>query len=417
MRQRTLVHQLLGTAIFALLSITVTGQQQTAPSTPAPTTPNNPGTPTPGTRTPTPTTPTQPGQQRTPDQLQFPEMQRPMFLSGKVVMEDGSAPPESVTIERVCNGVPRPEGVTDSKGRFSFELGRNTGMFMDASVSSPDFGPGAMGGGRQNSMGGPNMGIRERDLLGCELRAALPGFRSEVVNLSGRRFLENPDIGTIVLRRMGNVEGLTISATSLAAPKEARKAFEKAREAAKKNKLEDAQKQYEKAIELYPRYAAAWNELGQVHERRKDTEAARKAFSEALTIDQKFISPYEGLAQIAARENKWQDVADITDRMLRLNPVDFPRAYFFNAVANLNLQRLDDAEKSAVRLLEMDPHHKFAKAEHVLGLILAQKQDYEGAAVHIRKFIAHAPAGADLDLAKKQLGQLEEALASRVRQQ
>jgi tetratricopeptide (TPR) repeat protein len=411
MRQRILVPQLLGTAIFALLSITVTGQQQqTGPPTPAPSTPNTPSTPTPGTRTPTPT---QPGQQRTPDQLQFPEMQRPMFLSGKVIMEDGTPPPESVTIERICNGVARPEGVTDSKGRFSFELGRNTGMFMDASVSSPDFGAGSMGGGRQSGAMGPNMGIRERDLLGCELRAALPGFRSDNVNLSGRRFLENPDIGTIVLRRMGNVEGLTISATSLTAPKDAKKALEKAREAAKKNKLEDAQKHYEKALEIYPKYAVAWHELGTVHDRRKDPEAARKAFSEALAVDQKFISPYDGLAQMAARENNWQEVADITDRMLRLNPVDFPRAYFYNAVAKLNLQKLDEAEKSATQLLEMDPNHRYVKAEHVLGLILAQKQDYANAAVHIRKFITTAPAGTDVELAKKQLDQLEKALAAK----
>lgn len=415
MRQRILVPQLLGTAIFALLSTTVTGQQ-TAPTTPAPTTPT-PGTTTPGGRTPTPTTPTQPGQQRTPDQLQFPEMQRPMFLSGKVIMEDGTAPPESVTIERVCNGVPRPEGMTDSKGRFSFELGRNMGMFMDASVSSPDFGPGGFGNTRQSTGGaGPNMGVRERDLLGCELRASLPGFRSDVVNLSGRRFLENPDIGTIVLRRMGNVEGLTISATSLAAPKDAKKSLDKGRESARKNKLDEAVKHYEKAVEVYPKYAAAWYELGTVHERRKDAEAARKAFTEALSADQKFISPYEGLAQIAANEANWQEVADITDRMLRLNPVDFPRAYFFNAVAKFNLKKLDEAEESARHLIQMDPQHKFAKAEHVLGLILAQKQDYAKAATHIRNFISFAPVGTDLELAKKQLGQLEEAVAAQTRQ-
>lgn len=340
-----------------------------------------------------------------------------MFMSGKVIMEDGTPPPEAVTIERVCNGIARPEGVTDSKGRFSFELGRNTGMFMDASVSSPDFGPGTMSGSRGGSGIGPNMGIRERDLLGCELRAALPGFRSDVVNLSGRRFLENPDVGTIVLRRMGNVEGLTISATSLAAPKDAKKAFEKGRDAAKKNKLEDAQKHLQKALEIYPKYAVAWHELGLVHDRRKDPQAARQAFEKALEVDQKFISPYDGLAQMAARENNWQEVADITDRMLRLNPIDFPRAYFYNAVAKLNLQKLDDAQVSATRLIEMDPSNRYIKVEHVLGLILAQKQDYAGAAVHIRKFITDAPKGTDLEQAKKQLSQLEQALAARSQQQ
>ena len=29
---------------------------------------------------------------------------RPVFLSGKVVMEDGTPPPDAVIIERVCGG-------------------------------------------------------------------------------------------------------------------------------------------------------------------------------------------------------------------------------------------------------------------------------------------------------------------------
>src|SRR5262249_57564148 len=63
----------------------------------------------------------QPGQ----NQTQFPEMQRPIFLSGKVMLDDGTPPPETVVIERICNGNPRPEAYTDSKGRFSFQLPNN----------------------------------------------------------------------------------------------------------------------------------------------------------------------------------------------------------------------------------------------------------------------------------------------------
>lgn len=336
-----------------------------------------------------------------------------MFLSGKVVLDDGTPPPESVMIERICNGVIRPEGYTDSKGRFSFELGRNSNMFMDASTSGPgEFGgiPGSASSTRQQQTG--MGGVRERDLMGCELRASLPGFRSDIVNLAGRRFLDNPDVGTMILHRLGNVEGLTISATSMAAPKDAKKALDKGRESLKKNKLEDAQKNFEKAVEIYPKYAVAWYELGAVQDRLKNGDGAKKSFGEALNADAKYISPYEGLAQIAAREQKWQEVADITDRMIRLNPVDFPRAFFYNAVAKLNLQKLDEAEKSASRLLEMDPQHRIPKAEHVMGIILAQKQDLPGAAVHIKKFIEVAPPGTDLDLAKKQLDQIEKAVSA-----
>ncbi|HEY7389205.1 MAG TPA: tetratricopeptide repeat protein [Bryobacteraceae bacterium] len=387
------------------------GAGATTPGTPAPNVPGNPGT-----RNPTPNIPgTIPGQPQTPgQQLPYPDMNRPIFLSGKVVMDDGSKPPEPVAIERVCNGIVRREQFTDSKGHFSFQLGQNNYAYTDASTSAADGIPNSRGINSVNNMPGmPSRGFSERDLFGCELRASLPGFRSDVVNLANHRAMDNPDLGTIVLHRLGNVEGLTISATSMAAPKDARKAYEKGREAASKGKLEDGQKQLEKAVEVYPKYAVAWYELGKVHQQNKDIEGARKAFGEALKADPKFISPYDNMAQMAAQEQKWDEVADITDRMIRLNPVDFPNAYYLNGVANLNLHRLDAAQKSASYLVSQDTNHRMPRASYLLGIVLAQKQDWNGAATQLRTFIDHAPPGSDLETPKKQLADVERALATK----
>jgi len=106
--------------------------------------------------------------------------------------------------------------------------------------------------------------------MGCEIRASLAGFRSDSVNLAGRRMLDNPEVGTIVLHRLANVEGTTISATTLQAPKDARKAYEKALDASRKGKIEDAQKNLEKAVNIYPQFAAAWSELGAIHEKNNE---------------------------------------------------------------------------------------------------------------------------------------------------
>ena len=63
---------------------------------------------------------------------------RPVFLSGKVVMEDGTPPPDSRNNRAGLRRDVRPEAYTDSKGRFSFQLGQNQGMMADASMSSAD---------------------------------------------------------------------------------------------------------------------------------------------------------------------------------------------------------------------------------------------------------------------------------------
>ena len=54
----------------------------------------------------------------------------PVFVSGRVMLEDGTAPTESVAIERVCaSGSPHTEGYTDGKGYFSIELGQKNLTF------------------------------------------------------------------------------------------------------------------------------------------------------------------------------------------------------------------------------------------------------------------------------------------------
>ena len=126
-----------------------------------------------------------------------------------MLSEGGGPPPEPATMELLCGGNARPQGYTDSKGRFSFQLGQNADVMADASYSPGFGGPGA-GPMTQN----PNANVRPRDLNGCELRASLAGFRSDSVSLATRRSLDDPDVGTIILHRMANVEGLTVSATS-----------------------------------------------------------------------------------------------------------------------------------------------------------------------------------------------------------
>jgi tetratricopeptide (TPR) repeat protein len=343
-------------------------------------------------------------------------MQRPIMVSGKVLMEDGTPPPELVTIERVCNGQPRPEGYTDSKGRFSITLGQNQHVMHDASVGGADplgGGFGGMGGGARGmgGMGGPGgRGISERDLMGCEIRAVLAGYRSEAVMLTGRRVMDNPDVGTIILRRLGNVEGFTYSATTMMAPKDAKKAFEKGMDRMKKKKADEAQKEFEKAVELYPKYAVAWYELGAIHRSQNRIEDARKAFEQSLAADNKFVKPYLDMALIAAGESKWQDVADTTDRLIRLNPVDFPQAFFYNSVANYNLQKFEAAEKSAAEAVKLDTNHRMPKAEHLLGVLKAMRNDLPAAAEHMRGYLKYAPQASDAGNVQKQLADIERRL-------
>ena len=401
---------LLCVSLPLAFGLSIFGQQPTSP-TPTPTgpTPTNPTSPTPGR------TPTQfPTNQPNPMEDQF---QRPLFISGKVLMEDGTPPPESIAIQLVCRGMPRTVAFTGPKGSFSADLNNrmNSAMFADASqpygggFDDMNRGSGTTSSQGRGAFGMGGNGLTERDLMGCDLQAYLPGFRSDVEHLASRHSMDNPDIGTLVLRRMANVEGLTISMTSALAPKDAKKAFEKARNEEKKQKWANAQGELEKAVSMYPKYAAAWHELGNVQLAQKDNEAARKSYAQALEADSKFVSPYLQLAIMAARDQKWEEVATDTDRLLRLNPVDFPQAWLYNALANYYLQKMDVAEKSARDGISHDPNHRYPKMHHLLGVLLAQKQDFTASAENLRAYLKYSPQATDADLVKKQLAEIEKA--------
>ena len=357
------------------------------------------------TGTGTPATTTRPGTTGTtgnsPFNTGFPsDAPRPILLTGKVVLDDGTAPPTGILIERICaGGRPHAEGYTDSKGHFTITLGQEVGVMADAS-EAPN--RGELGG--SNPLTG---GVRESQLTTCELRASFAGYRSDQVSLAGKRYMGESEVGAIILHRMQNVEGLTVSATSALAPKDARKAYEKGLEAVKKNKPDDAQKEFEKAVEGYPRYAVAWFELGRVYEQRDHADKAREAYKQSLTADSKYINPYERIYMLDARDQKWPEVAENTEKVLRLNPYDFPSAYYFNGLANLQLRKLDPAEKSMREAVKLDKRHENPRGNYILGIILANKQDYTGAAECLRAYLKDVPSGNDADRARQQLAELE----------
>jgi Flp pilus assembly protein TadD len=341
-----------------------------------------------------------------------------IFLSGVVAIDDGSPLPGRVLIERVCNGTPQPEGHTDSKGSFSLRLGETRGVFADGSSraattpTSPRAGSAQINAVDTGSVGGASGGVRESALWSCSIRAQLSGFRSDSIALAGRRGTDNPNVGTIVLHRLSNVEGFTTSATTRMASKDAQKAYQKGVEAAKKGNVDEAQKSFQKAVELYPQFATAWMDLGRIYEYRDHIAEARKAYQQALASDAKYGSPIERLYLLAVKENKWPEVADLTAKLARMNSFEFPGAYYYNAIANMQLDRLDASEKSAREALKLDTEGKNPRINYVLGAVLGMKRDFKGAAQYLAAYVRAAPGAKDIDLARQQLAEAEKLVAA-----
>src|ERR1039458_495678 len=276
----------------------------------------------------------------------------PQFVNGKVVLDDGTAPPDTVVIERLCRGFAHTEGHTDRKGAFGFELGHDDLVQDAGDFSNAITNPNAV---RVSSDPGadPNRPYRE-----CELRANLPGYRSDVVSLANYRPDGDPNIGTIMLHKMGDVEGRVISANTAGAPKNAAREYEKGMDAVKKGKGDDAAKAFAKATEFYPGFAAAWFELGKLQAAQLQIDAAHKSFAAAVAAEPKFLNPYLHLSQLAYRAKNWQELAAISGQALKLDPLDYPDLYTLNGLAHYGLKEMDAAEKRSEETEKLDTTHR-----------------------------------------------------------
>ncbi len=340
---------------------------------------------------------------------------RPIYISGKVVMQDGSLVLQNIAIQRVCGGISKTVAYTDSNGRFSFQWSDRNRIVTDAADAGSGSSRNSDSGGFGNaqSAGGANglatdpFGSR---MLNCELRASLAGFTSDTVKLFNRGIADNPDIGILVLSRLAGVEGSSISVTAMMAPKNARKAYEQGLTALLKNRPGDASKAFEKAVAVYPRYADAWVELGKLRIAQQSVAPARAALMKAMESDPKLVAPYMELGLLAAKDANWQESGKYLDRAVELDPVDFPQIWYADAVANYNLKKYDAAEKCARAAVNLDPRHANPRAEYLLGLVLAEKRDYAGAAAELKTYMKLAPNAPDRARVRDQLGQIEKLM-------
>src|SRR5580700_6315277 len=105
-------------------------------------------------------------------------------------------------------------------------------------------------------------------------------------------------------------------------PKEARRAFDKAAAALKAKRTDEAIRDYEQAVTLFPAYAEAWYELGNVRVDQRQPDAARSAFESAIHADPKYADAYMALAMVEQTARRWKQLVAVTDELLRINPID-----------------------------------------------------------------------------------------------
>ena len=406
MGHRIRIFVALALAMPLLLPLAVAQKPPAPKPTPPPTSPSG------GSSNPTSTLPNSQPIQPTTDLV--------MFLRGRVATSDGTPLPSDVLVERVCNNKVYQQLYASLHGDFSMQLGARSDSLVDVSGDSPSQSDATR---RDTSMGIPRTDLRQ-----CDLRVSTSGFRDGLVSLVSLDSAGgNVDVGVIVVKRAGKVEGATLSATPYRAPPNARKAYEKGLDAEKHGKLTNAHKYFQTAVDLYPTYVNAWFQLGTVLEKQNQKDAARAAYVRATTIDSRFLLPYLALASMAFQEENWTEVLRLTRHVFELDPlshtdvsgyivdsdpINSADAYFYNALANYKLNNFAEAEKSALKAEHMAMLSRYPQLHLLLAEIFARKDDYAPAISQLEIYLQLVPQAQNADQVRVQLARLQKLNAT-----
>ena len=140
-------------------------------------------------------------------------------------------------------------------------------------------------------------------------------------------------------------------------------------------RTEDARASYRQAVDVDPKYALAWNNLGVV-QARGAAEPAIEALRTALRLQGTFNAARLNLALLLFQLRRFQLALEAYRQVLSSEP-NSAAAWNGVGLVLVELKRFPDARNAFVRAVEADPDH--AGAHYNLSFTLSNLGDYDGA--------------------------------------
>jgi tetratricopeptide (TPR) repeat protein len=183
-----------------------------------------------------------------------------------------------------------------------------------------------------------------------------------------------------------------VRANQLAAPRTARKAFERAQRELRRKEPDYALagQHLEDAVQAYPGFAEAWDWLGQLRYHVGEHSRAIDAFEIAIRSDPRNLSPYLRLAAIALQQKRLQDAIRFADTALNLNPAT-AEGHYYRAAACHMLDQMDCALQSAAAIIAQQADRHYPRVHLITGDALAARGDFQSAAKEYGRVVELEP--------------------------
>jgi tetratricopeptide (TPR) repeat protein len=199
------------------------------------------------------------------------------------------------------------------------------------------------------------------------------------------------------------------SVADLKVPRGAAKEFNKATREMQQQDWKSAAATLQRAIKIYPQYAAAYNNLGVVYARIGDRSRELEALEQAITIDSRYAPAHLNLARMDIAANKFPEAEVELKQAASLEPADGVTLVLLSYVEYMD-RHFDDAVSDCrkVHALNDVPH---AFAHWTAAIALEQKNQIAEAGDEFRAFVKEEPSGDRADAARKELANIAAFLA------
>lgn len=180
-----------------------------------------------------------------------------------------------------------------------------------------------------------------------------------------------------------------VAAVDLNIPEGAKKEFGRGVDALQKNDWPEARRYFQKATELYPQYASAYNNLGVALMNLGQRNQGKQAFERAVSLNDHFANAYLNLGRVAVAEGKYPEAEAFLNKAVGLNPLN-PAGLLLLSHVEAQLGKYDECIAIARRLHNV-PHEGYALAHLFAARALEAKHDSSEAIAEYKIFLKEAP--------------------------
>jgi Tfp pilus assembly protein PilF len=198
----------------------------------------------------------------------------------------------------------------------------------------------------------------------------------------------------------------SVTASELTIPERALRDYVDAQHDLEKRDVEAAEKHLEHAVELAPRFAAAWNTLGTLAYQTRRFPLAEQRFRQALKQDSTAYEPLVNLGGVLVTLHKLDEALEVNVHATLTRPND-ALAHSQLGMTYFELGQFDSAVKYLERARKLDPAH-FSHPQLYLAEIYLRRGQKGDAALVLEDFLQHHPDYPQAEIMRRNIVELRQ---------